>query len=91
MTIKDKKTIAELARALQEVNSCVMRVNEAYLSLLSDLEEERWVGIAKATEISGLTPRQLRYKAERGEIKSRRQGKLFYFLDSDLAKYSTQP
>ena len=62
MTRQQETLALKLGRQLLEVNA-------TFAELLSTFEIEEYVGIAKAAEITGLTYRQLRTRAENGKIK----------------------
>ena len=75
MTRQQEKLVLELGAQICNVNATLAE-------LLKTFRVEEYVGIAKAAEITGLTYRQLRTRAQQGKVKvdaSEGGGKLLFW------------
>lgn len=87
MQIANTNSIRDLAASLVVLNDALQKVNTAFASVISDLEDDEWMGISKASKLTGLTPRQLRYRAENGAIRTKMNGKNYLFYSKDLVAF----
>lgn len=84
MRIASDYTLKALTASVVALNNAMQSFNVAFTSFIASLEDAEWVNTDKASKLTGLTPRQLRYKAEIGTIKAKKDGKNYLFLSEDL-------
>ncbi len=76
----DRRVIAEFTQAL-------IAMNEAWAKVVSQLQEQDYLPLETAAELTGMTKRQLSYRAQNGSVKSKKVGRTVYLCTSDLDKY----
>lgn len=84
MQIANDATLKALTASVVEVNKAMQGFNLAFTAFIQSLEDAEWVGIDKASKITGLTPRQLRYRAENGALRTKKNGREYLFFSDDL-------
>jgi hypothetical protein len=84
MHIASEATLKALTASVVALNDAMQRFNVAFTSFITSLEDAEWVNTDRASKLTGLTPRQLRYKAENGAIRAKKDGKNFLFFSDDL-------
>lgn len=58
---------------LADISTTIVQLNKMWLKVVDALKQETdYVTLDEAEEISGLTKRQLRYRADSGDIRTRR-------------------
>lgn len=72
---------------LTELTSLLIQVSSACSRLMETIEKEEWISISRASEESGLTERQIRYKVQSNELRSRKEGGKVLVLSDDLERY----
>lgn len=84
MQIVNVATLKAMTEAIMKANVVVQEINLTYAAFLQSLEGAEWVGIDKASKITGLTQRQLRYRAENGVLRTKKNGREYLFFSDDL-------
>lgn len=72
---------------LTELTSLLTQVASACSRLMETIEKEEWISISRASEESGLTERQIRYKVQSNELRSKKDGGKVLVLSDDLERY----
>lgn len=72
---------------LTELTSLLTQVASACSRLMETIEKEEWISISRASEETGLTERQIRYKVQSNELRSRKDGGKVLVLAEDLDRY----
>lgn len=84
MQIANVATLKAMTEAVMKVNMYVQEMNLTYVAFIQSLEGAEWVGIDKASKLTGLTQRQLRYRAENGVLRTKKNGREYLFFSDDL-------
>lgn len=80
MTKSERILLSELTTLLSQISSTCVR-------LMETIEKEEWISISRASEESGLTERQIRYKVQSNELRSKKDGGKVLVLSDDLERY----
>lgn len=75
---------------LQSLIKAISEMNNALATVCEHLERDDWITTAEAGKISGLTPRQCRYRAETGKWKFMKRGQDFLYYAPDVLRESRQ-
>lgn len=71
---------------LQALIKAVAELNQQLANVCERLEESDWILTSDAARITGLTPRQCRYRAETGKWKFMKRGQDFLFYAPDVMR-----
>ena len=77
MTKSERILLSELTTLLSQISSTCVRL----------IEKEEWISVSRASEETGLTERQIRYKVQSNELRSRKDGGKVLVLAEDLDRY----
>lgn len=80
MTKSERILLSELTTLLSQISSTCVR-------LMETIEKEEWISVSRASEETGLTERQIRYKVQSNELRSRKDGGKVLVLAEDLDRY----
>lgn len=84
MQIANDATIKALTASVVVMNEAMQKFNLAFTAFITSLEDNEWMGIDKASKLTGLTQRQLRYRAENGALRTKKNGREYLFFSDDL-------
>ena len=90
MHIANSATLKALTASVVGLNEAMQTFNLAFSSFISSLEDSEWINTDRASKLTGLTSRQLRYRAEIGAIRAKKDGKNYLFYSNDLIAYRNQ-
>ena len=85
MQIANDATAKAMITAIVKLNEALRDTNLALSAFIQSLDDSEWVGIDKASKLTGLSQRQLRYRAEQGVLRTKKNGREYLFFSDDLS------
>lgn len=84
MLAVNEQLIAELATVRQKKAELERQEDQLMVRIIASLQGPEWLSLQDAIKASGLTKRQILYKAEHGYIRTQKEGRYAKYLASDL-------